>query len=105
MRLCLRGPKIILVHSQEAVATWSTTRSSLPFRLTTPIALNSLGQQREGNVVRASAGVAEFGDHAHRAVGVASVDEDGRGALKLGVCAEPACDRVAGSFVIGRLGV
>ena len=46
-----------------------------------PVGFYAVGEHRKWDVICAAAGAAEFPHHAHRAVGVASVDEDGRGAL------------------------
>jgi hypothetical protein len=73
--------------------------------LTTPVSLDSLGQEGERDVVGVATGVAKFVHHPHRAVSVASVDKNRRGALKFGVGTEPARDRVPGAFIVSRLGV
>ena len=69
--------------------------------LAVPVSLNPFGQHWKRDVVSAAPGSAEFADHTHRAVSVASVDQDRRGALELRIGTEPRSDRIAGAFVVG----
>ena len=59
----------------------------------------------EGDVLGLPAGAAQQLDHAERAVGVACVDDDGRGGEPRGALGEPARDRVAAPLVVELLGV
>ena len=74
----------------------------MPFakQLPLPVASNSFSQERKRDVIRTASAAAEFAHHAHRAVGVACVNEDGGGALEFGVGAEPRCDGVTSAFVV-----
>ena len=73
--------------------------------LTLPVSLDSLGEKRKRDVIGAAPGAAQFADHAHRAVGVARVNEDRRRALQFRIGAEPERNGVARAFVVGGFGV
>jgi hypothetical protein len=71
--------------------------------LALPVVLDLLCEQGEGDVLGLASGAAQFFDHSDGSVGVARVDEDGRGALQMGLGGEPEGDGVARPFIVQGL--